>query len=556
MNLNENRRVRNPEYIDVQSGWDYLRKVARLVWQGYAVHVRVNGETKKGYFLALTALLIARLGQRPAFLTYGGGHQQSYFPAPKGSLWHLAFSLLFRIPHRIYCNSPAVKNALLTTGISEDSVEPIPHFSSGYVEFDAAPLPSAVEDFYRGHEAIFFNYVCFRKEFALDFLAEAVRSFRAAYPRIGFLLVGPWDREMDAMKTFLREQKLEDAVCVLGSVPHNVFLTLLSRSLAYIRTPVTDGICSSVLESLKLKVPVLAVDNGTRPAGTRLWLEGNLESLLALMTEAVKNHAAMVAEIPEIILEDNIKKLADSIERVGLRHKRMNGNYGWQAESGDMGYARLSPVIGDMAIDKGRFGFGRNWQRFLRVLDEERIREAEKSLCEMLRVSNLSGRSFLDVGCGSGIFSLAAMRLGASRVHSFDYDPESVACAHELKSRFFRSVARWTIERGDALDKNYVASLGTYDVVYSWGVLHHTGNLWQAMDNVLPRVADAGKLFLAIYNDAGKKSRRWCRLKKLYNSGAPFPSHTSVSLYSFECGAACRGGPVKSQESGSAISHL
>src|SRR5216110_3386278 len=86
------------------------------------------------------------------------------------------------------------------------------------------------------------------------------------HTRIGFLLVGPWDREMDAMKTFLREQKLEDAVCVLGSVPHNVFLTLLSRSLAYIRTPVTDGICSSVLESLKLKVPVLAVDNGTRPA--------------------------------------------------------------------------------------------------------------------------------------------------------------------------------------------------------------------------------------------------------------------------------------------------
>ena len=81
MNLNENRRVRNPEYIDVQSGWDYLRKVARLVWQGDAVHVRVNGETKKGYFLALTALLIARLGQRPAFLTYV--ISRATFPRPK-----------------------------------------------------------------------------------------------------------------------------------------------------------------------------------------------------------------------------------------------------------------------------------------------------------------------------------------------------------------------------------------------------------------------------------------------------------------------------------------
>jgi hypothetical protein len=86
MNLNENRRVRSVEYIDVQNGWDYFSKVFRLVWRGYAVHIRVNGETKKGYILAFTALMLARLTGRPALLTYGGGHQQSYFPAHKGSL--------------------------------------------------------------------------------------------------------------------------------------------------------------------------------------------------------------------------------------------------------------------------------------------------------------------------------------------------------------------------------------------------------------------------------------------------------------------------------------
>ena len=319
MNLNENRRVRSPEYIDVQSGLDYFWKVFRLVWRGYAVHIRVNGETKKGYLLAFVALLLARLGRRPALLTYGGGHQQSYFPAPKGSLRHLAFSLLFLIPQRIYCNSEVVKEVLLTTGIPAGRVEPIPHFSSYYVQFTPTPLPAQVEDFYRGHDGVFFSYVCFRKEFALEFLAEAMRRFRKEFPRVGFLLVGPWDREMHAMKTFLREHKLEDAVCVLGSVPHETFLSLLSRSLAYVRTPVTDGICSSVLESLKLKVPVLCADNGTRPRGTKLWLEGDLGSLLELMSEAVRNHAAMVAEIPEITVEDNAKKLADSIEQVSLK---------------------------------------------------------------------------------------------------------------------------------------------------------------------------------------------------------------------------------------------
>ena len=324
MNLNENRRVKSAEYIDVQSGSDYFWKVLGHVWRGYGVHIRVNGETKKGYLLAIVALALARMGRRLTLLTYGGGHRQTYFPAPQWTLRYLAFWLLFRIPQRIYCNSEAVKNVLLTTGIGGERIEPIPHFSTHYVEFAATPLAAEVEQLYREHEGVFFSYVCFRKEFALEFLAEAIRRFREARPRMGFLLVGPWDREMERMKEFVREQKIEEAVCLLASVPHETFLTLLSRSLAYIRTPVSDGICSSVLESLTLKVPVLAADNGTRPAGTAVWKEGNLDSLLRLMVEVAENRAEMVAGIPEIAVEDNVRKLADSIEGVSLERSSVD----------------------------------------------------------------------------------------------------------------------------------------------------------------------------------------------------------------------------------------
>ena len=325
MNLNENRKVRSPEYIDVQDGWDYFSKVFRKVRRGYAVHVRVNGETKKGYLLALCALGLARAFRRPALLTYAGGHQQSYFPAPKGSLRHGAFSFLFRFPQRIYCNSDKVKQALLTSGVAAERVAPIPHFSSHYVEFNPTLLPTEVEEFIRKSEGIFFSYVCFRKEFALKFLAEAIRRFRASHPKIGFLLVGPWEREMGPMKEFVKAEKIDEAVCIQGSVPHEMFLTMLSRSLAYIRTPVTDGICSSVLESLKLKTPVLAADNGARPPGTELWSEGDVDSLLRLMEDAVRDRAAIVARIPEIPLEDNAKKLADNIEDVCRRFRGFGG---------------------------------------------------------------------------------------------------------------------------------------------------------------------------------------------------------------------------------------
>lgn len=83
-------------------------------------------------------------------------------------------------------------------------------------------------------------------------------------------------------------------------------------------------------------------------------------------------------------------------------------------------------------ISRGqRFEFGANWAQFLKVLNDERIAQAEKSLKDMPGMPDLTGKRFLDAGSGSGLFSLVSRRLGAN-VHSFDYDPQSVACAQEL----------------------------------------------------------------------------------------------------------------------------
>jgi 2-polyprenyl-3-methyl-5-hydroxy-6-metoxy-1,4-benzoquinol methylase len=174
-----------------------------------------------------------------------------------------------------------------------------------------------------------------------------------------------------------------------------------------------------------------------------------------------------------------------------------------------------------------RFEFGANWTRFLALLDDRRISGAEESLRSLLGLADLADKTFLDAGCGSGLFSLAAYRLGA-RVHSFDFDPKSVACASELRRRFAHDDPQWLIDEASVLDRAYLATLGTFDIVYSWGVLHHTGAMWRALENVADLVNPGGLLFIAIYNDQGTRSKRWRKVKRLYN-GAPPPLRFLVS---------------------------
>ncbi|MFT7035480.1 MAG: 2-polyprenyl-3-methyl-5-hydroxy-6-metoxy-1,4-benzoquinol methylase [Cyclobacteriaceae bacterium] len=147
-------------------------------------------------------------------------------------------------------------------------------------------------------------------------------------------------------------------------------------------------------------------------------------------------------------------------------------------------------------------------------MDDKRIEVAIDSLKEMLEVEDLEGKKFLDIGSGSGLFSLAAKKLGAE-VHSFDFDTDSVGCTKYLRDTY-SSESNWIVEEGSVLDDDYIKSLGEFDIVYSWGVLHHTGHMYKALDNAALPVKEGGKLFIAIYNDEGAKSKVWKKVKRLY----------------------------------------
>jgi SAM-dependent methyltransferase len=161
------------------------------------------------------------------------------------------------------------------------------------------------------------------------------------------------------------------------------------------------------------------------------------------------------------------------------------------------------------------FSFGRNWQKYLSRLDDTRLAHAQESLVESLGVPDLSGLTFIDAGCGSGIFSLSALRLGALRVTSVDIDPGSIECARRLRERE-TDKDRWVIRQGSLLRPEFIDALEPADVVYSWGVLHHTGAMWTAIDHSMRLVKPGGRLCLALYREP-RRVKAHLALKRSYN---------------------------------------
>jgi SAM-dependent methyltransferase len=163
------------------------------------------------------------------------------------------------------------------------------------------------------------------------------------------------------------------------------------------------------------------------------------------------------------------------------------------------------------------FRFGDNWAEFARVIDADRIAQAARDLARLLGRDTLSGCRFLDLGSGSGLHSLAALRMGARAVVAVDIDAQSVATTRDLLARL-APTATWTADRHSIFEM-HPQEFGTFEVVYSWGVLHHTGAMFEAIEKASALVADHGDLCIALYG------RTWLcgfwRVEKRLYSRAP-----------------------------------
>ena len=313
LKLNENRRVKDPAYVDVQGGFDYLFKVLRYAVAGYRLNVHMNGQSKKGYILALVATLVGRLAFDPALITFHGGLSQAYFPRFDSFHFRAAFGLLFRLAGRIACDDDFVKEAITKYGIPVEKLEAIGTFSPQYLNFRLAHLSQDIDAFVNSRSSTFFCYVSFRPEYRLSTLREAMTRFREYEPNVGFIWVGFPAKEMPNVQEFVHDWPVAErrSLLLLGNLSHDEFLSLLGRCFACIRTPACDGVSASVLEALAMGIPVVASENGRRPQGTLTYAETDATDLHAKLLFLVENYSAIKASLQGLEQRDNIAHMAD-----------------------------------------------------------------------------------------------------------------------------------------------------------------------------------------------------------------------------------------------------
>jgi glycosyltransferase involved in cell wall biosynthesis len=229
------------------------------------------------------------------------------------------FWTMFAIPKAIICNSAAVKSRIAEYGISPKKIASIPAFSRQYLEFDHVSLGEPVERFFCRFPRVLFSYMHIQAGFHPDVLLDAFATVAQRRPDAGLLICGLMGhKDGPAWEDFRHRcdaHGLGDRICTVDDFDHDQFLTALRRAAMYVRTPPADGVASSVLEALALQTPVVAAENGSRPAGVVSYPATDAAALAETILHVLEHREAVARAIPAPAIADTLVEEADLLTR-------------------------------------------------------------------------------------------------------------------------------------------------------------------------------------------------------------------------------------------------
>jgi glycosyltransferase involved in cell wall biosynthesis len=329
LNLGRNRLIPSEEYETCASAVDFLRKTWRFSRAGFVIHAHMNGDSPKGLLLVFVAEMLGLLAGQRCVLTFHAGLEQVYFPRQKAPWLAPVFRILFAIPRTVVCNSEPVRRRIAEYGIDPEKIHAIPAFSRQYLRFTRVELTGPINDLFNRFPHVLFAYVRVWDGYFLDTLIDGFARIAAARDDVGLLFLGLTDDVdpvlMRDLETRIAANSLSSRMCLWGDLEHDAFLTALTRSAVCLRTPVSDGVASSVLEALALEVPVVAAENGTRPKGVVTYQAEDPADLAAKVQYVLANRAAVIGATPKPEIRDT---LAEEIGVLVAASARVPGGLG------------------------------------------------------------------------------------------------------------------------------------------------------------------------------------------------------------------------------------
>jgi glycosyltransferase involved in cell wall biosynthesis len=310
LNVGPSRVIPSTEYESVMGGIDLVRKLWRFSSQGFVVHAHTNGDSLKGALLALVSALVNLGFGRRCYLTFHAGASQRYFPRSRA--WWLVplYWLLFTIPRRVICNSELVGERIRAYGVPAGRIVAIPAFSRQYLDFAPTALPPPLEAFLNRFPQPVFTYMRMRPSFFPLTMIDGMVRVMARRPDLGLILCGGLSHMDDGLwqdvETRIKAHGISDRICLVDDLDRETFLTVLQRSSMYLRTPTTDGVASSVLESLTLGTPVVASENGSRPFGVITYPAEDAVALAEAVEHVLVRRSDVVAGIGALDVPDTL----------------------------------------------------------------------------------------------------------------------------------------------------------------------------------------------------------------------------------------------------------
>jgi glycogen synthase len=313
INITRHRKPEADEVYYPKSAIELLVLLKRLDYD--ILHLHLGGMLTHR-LLSLGLVCTLQHGSKSVMTFHSGGYPTTPEGKATGPSSFAGF-VLRRFDALIGVN-PEIVNFFQKLGIAKERTRLIYPYAFGPENDAANTLPDQLLSFFAQHAPVLISVGLLEPEYDLPLQIEAIGQLRKKFSNAGLIIIGSGSLEPE-LRNQIAAQPYAEHILLTGDVPHATTMQAIGQAQLMLRTTLYDGDAVSVREAIHLGTPVIATDNGMRPAGVHLVPKSNLPALL----QAIEQHLSAkppARQHVSVADESNLQAVLDLYE--GLLQKK------------------------------------------------------------------------------------------------------------------------------------------------------------------------------------------------------------------------------------------